>query len=221
MDWILIIVPFILIIASQAYINNSYKKYQKFNVKSGIKGHEVARKILDMNGLPRVNITNIGGNLTDNYNPRTNTISLSNGVYGGSDIASVAIAAHESCHVIQHKNRYPFMVIRSILVPIVNLTSKMGYIVLIIGLISSYLDVAMVGLILIGISLLFQLVTLPTEYNASRNAREQLVILGIIDKEELPLVRSMLNAAAFTYLASFFASLMQMLRLFLNINKRR
>lgn len=220
MDLILILVPFALILASQAYIKNAYKRYEEIGNKKNINGYEVARKILDSNDLYDVSIEKISGQLTDNYNPKTNTVYLSDDIYSNKSIASIAVAAHECCHVIQHKERYFFIVIRSFLVPVINLTSKLGYIVLIIGLIASYFDIAMIGLILMCGALFFQLVTLPTEYNASRNARNELLKLGLIDKSEIKLVKSMLDAAALTYLASFFASMMQMLRLFLNINRR-
>jgi len=220
MDLLLIIIPFILILASQAYIKNSYKKYEAIDTRNKINGFQVAREILDNNDLSDVNIKRISGTLTDNYNPKDNTIYLSTEIYSESSIASVAVAAHESCHVIQHKNKYIFIVLRSFLVPVVNITSKLGYIILIVGILASYFDIAMIGLILMGGALIFQLITLPTEYNASNNAKKQLIKLGIITKGELPLVKSMLNAAALTYLASFFASFLQMLRLFLNINRR-
>lgn len=220
MDWILIIVPFILILASQAYIKGAYNKYKEIIIKSGITGGEVARRILDKNGLNNVKIAIMQGELTDNYNPKTNTINLSRDIYEGNSIASVSVAAHECGHVLQHKNKYIFMSIRSLLVPVVNFSSKFGYVVLIIGLVSSYFDIAMIGLVLIGVALIFQLITLPTEYNASSNARKELVSMNVVDNSEISLVKSMLNAAAFTYLASFFASVLQILRLFLNINRR-
>lgn len=220
MDLLLIIIPFILIIASQSYINRAYARFSDVEIKNGISGKEVARKILDANGLDDIKITKVIGVLTDNYNPKTKTVSLSEGIYNGTSIASTAVAAHECCHVIQHKEKYAFIVMRSILVPIINITSKLGYIVLIIGVIASILDLALVGLILMGSALIFQLVTLPTEFNASKNATKQLLKLSIINKDELVQVKAMLNAAAMTYLASFFASMAQMLRLFLNLNRR-
>ena len=220
MDILLIIVPFILILLSQAYINNAYKKYDNVRVKSNITGYDAARKVLDSNGLNDVKIVKVNGTLTDNFNPKTNTISLSSNVYENSSIASVAVAAHESSHVIQHKEKYTFIVLRSMLVPIISITSKLGYIVLIIGFLADIFDVALLGLILMCGALLFQLITLPTEFDASKRARKKLLELNIITNDELPKVRSMLNAAAMTYLASFFASMLQMLRLFLNINRR-
>lgn len=220
MDILLIIVPFILIILSQAYINNAYKKYNDIDVTSKTTGHDTARNILDENHLEDVKIVSVNGTLTDNFNPSTNTISLSNDVYNGTSIASVSVAAHEACHVIQHKEKYAFIVMRSFLVPIINITSKLGYIVMIIGIIASVFDLAMIGLIFMCGALLFQIITLPTEFNASKRARNKLLELKIINNDELPLVKNMLDAAAMTYLASFFASMTQMLRLFLNLNRR-
>ena len=219
MNLILIILPIVLILLSQAYINTSYRKYSRVSVKSKITGASVARMILDKNGLIDVEVVKISGELTDNFNPRTNVVSLSSEVYSGNSIASVAVAAHECGHVIQHKEKYAFIVLRSILVPVVNLTTNLGYIIMLIGIFASVFDIAMVGFILMCASLLFQLVTLPTEFNASKRGRNILLELNVITNDELPHVKSMLNAAAMTYLASFFASITQMLRLFLSINR--
>ena len=219
MNLILIILPIVLILLSQAYINTSYKKYSRVSVKSKITGASVARMILDKNGLNDVEVVKISGELTDNFNPRTNVVSLSSEVYSGNSIASVAVAAHECGHVIQHKEKYAFIVLRSILVPVVNLTTNLGYIIMLIGIFSSVFDMAMIGFIMMCASLLFQLVTLPTEFNASKRGRNILLELNVITNDELPYVKSMLNAAAMTYLASFFASITQMLRLFLSINR--
>lgn len=219
MNLILIILPIVLILLSQAYINTSYRKYSRVSVKSKITGASVARTILDKNGLNDVEVVKISGELTDNFNPRTNVVSLSSEVYSGNSIASVAVAAHECGHVIQHKEKYAFIVLRSILVPVVNLTTNLGYIIMLIGIFASVFDMAMVGFIMMCASLLFQLVTLPTEFNASKRGRNILLELNVITNDELPYVKSMLNAAAMTYLASFFASITQMLRLFLSINR--
>jgi len=221
MDLILIVIPLILVGLSQWYINSSYSKYSKYKVESRVTGSEVARKILDANGLSNVKIVKIEGTLTDNFNPTNNTVSLSSDIYDDSNIASVSVAAHECGHVIQHKVKYAPIVIRSAIIPFVNFASKAGYIIMIIGLLASILNVAMFGLILMCATLLFQLVTLPTEFDASKRGREQLLKLGLITKKELPNVKSMLYSAAMTYLASFFASFSQMLRLFLQINRRK
>ncbi|MBQ1812853.1 MAG: zinc metallopeptidase [Bacilli bacterium] len=220
MELLLIIIPIILIMLSQWYINSSYAKYNEYEVDSGKTGAEAAKEILDANGLSNVKIVKIEGTLTDHFDPRTNTVSLSNDIYSGSSVAAVAVAAHECGHVIQHKEKYAPIVIRSALVPVVNIASKLGYAIMVAGVLASIFNMALIGLILMCATLIFQLVTLPTEFDASNRAKKQLVKLGIITKKELSNVSSMLYAAAMTYLASFFASFAQMLRLFLQINRR-
>lgn len=220
MDLLLIIVPFILILLSQGYINSSYRKYSNFEIKSNISGSEATKMILEKYNLDKkIKISKVSGTLTDNFNPRSNVISLSSDIYSEKSIASVAVAAHECGHVLQHEEKYFFIMLRSILVPIVNFSSKFGYIIMILGVLFSALDLAMIGLIFMSLALVFQLVTLPTEFDASKRAKNELAALGIISKEEEPMVKDMLRAAAFTYLASFFANLAQMLRLFLNLRR--
>lgn len=217
MNFWFVIVPIILVIASDAYINSCYKKYSNTNVNSRISGSDVARKILDENNLRKVKIGRIGGVLTDNFNSRTNRVSLSDHVYEDHTIASVAVAAHECGHVMQHKEKYFFIVLRSILAPVISFSSKIGYIVMVIGVFASVFDVVIFGLILMSLALVFQLITLPCEFDASRRAKKELVRLKIIDKSEYDSVDTMLRSAAFTYVASFFASLLQMIGLFLRL----
>lgn len=220
MDILLIIIPFILIIASQSYINSSYKKYSIYDIKSKMNGYDATKKILESHGIDKkISVKKVAGTLTDNFNPRINVISLSSDIYSDSSIASVAVAAHECGHVLQHEEKYFFIMLRSMLVPVVNFSSKFGYVVLILGIIFSIFDFAMLGLILMSMALVFQLITLPTEFDASKRAADELVKLGVISNDELPQVKKMLRAAAYTYLASFFANLAQMLRLFLNLRR--
>ena len=220
MDILLIIIPFILIIASQSYINSSYKKYSIYDIKSKMNGYDATKKILESHGIDKkISVKKVAGTLTDNFNPRINVISLSSDIYSDSSIASVAVAAHECGHVLQHEEKYFFIMLRSMLVPVVNFSSKFGYVILILGIIFSIFDFAMLGLILMSMALVFQLITLPTEFDASKRAADELVKLGVISNDELPQVKKMLRAAAYTYLASFFANLAQMLRLFLNLRR--
>lgn len=221
MEILLIILPVILMFASQAWINGAYNKYKLIKSKNGASGYEAARKILDLNGLEKIKITKISGTLSDHYDPKKEVVSLSSDVYDGTSIASIAIAAHECGHVIQHKSKYIPIIIRSALVPVVNLTSKIGYIMLAIGLFSELLNLAYIGLILMCGSLLFQIVTLPVELDASRRAKKILLEQNIILNTEKNGVENMLNSAAFTYLASFFVTLMQIARILININRRR
>lgn len=217
MEIFCIVVPIILVFAAEAYINSAYKKYSNTNVSSRITGAMAARKILDANNLKNVKIGKISGVLTDNFNSKTNKISLSNLVYSDHTIASVAVAAHECGHVIQHKEKFFFIVLRSILVPIVNFSSNFGYIILVIGVLASAFDMVVIGLILMSMALVFQLITLPCEFDASRRAKKELVRLNIIDESEYSDVDAMLRSAAFTYVASFFANILQMIGLILRL----
>lgn len=217
MNLMLILIPTALILLSQFYINHTYKKYSMVDIKSKYSGKDVTQKILEKNNIKNVKIKKISGALTDHFNPKTGEINLSEDIYNDSSVASVAVAAHECGHVIQHKEKYFFIILRSMLVPIVNISSKLGYIILIIGFLSSVLDLALIGLILMCFALLFQLVTLPTEFNASKRAIDELLSLNIITNQEKPMVKKMLLSAALTYVASFFANILEMLRLFLAI----
>lgn len=217
MNLMLILIPTALILLSQFYINSTYKKYSMVDIKSKYSGKDVTQKILEKNNIKNVKIKKISGALTDHFNPKTGEINLSEDIYNDSSVASVAVAAHECGHVIQHKEKYFFIILRSMLVPIVNISSKLGYIILIIGFLSSVLDLALIGLILMCFALLFQLVTLPTEFNASKRAIDELLSLNIITNQEKPMVKKMLLSAALTYVASFFANILEMLRLFLVI----
>ena len=217
MNLMLILIPTALILLSQFYINSTYKKYSMVDIKSKYSGKDVTQKILEKNNIKNVKIKKISGALTDHFNPKTGEINLSEDIYNDSSVASVAVAAHECGHVIQHKEKYFFIILRSMLVPIVNISSKLGYIILIIGFLSSVLDLALIGLILMCFALLFQLITLPTEFNASKRAIDELLSLNIITNQEKPMVKKMLLSAALTYVASFFANILEMLRLFLAI----
>ena len=217
MNLMLILIPTALILLSQFYINSTYKKYSMVDIKSKYSGKDVTQKILEKNNIKNVKIKKISGALTDHFNPKTGEINLSEDIYNDSSVASVAVAAHECGHVIQHKEKYFFIILRSMLVPIVNISSKLGYIILIIGFFFFFLDLALIGLILMCFALLFQLVTLPTEFNASKRAIDELLSLNIITNQEKPMVKKMLLSAALTYVASFFANILEMLRLFLAI----
>lgn len=222
-DWtyILVIIGTIITLIAQFFVNSSYNKYKQRINSTGITGREVARKILDANGLSNVDILEVAGTLTDHYDPRNKTVNLSTDIYKDSSIASIAVAAHECGHAIQDKVGYVFLRIRHMLVPTVNLCSKLGYVVIFIGLLLGTYELAMVGLILLLAILLFQLVTLPVEFNASKRALEQLRVLNLADDIGQNGVKSMLTAAAMTYVASVASTLLQLLRMFIIISSRR
>lgn len=222
-DWtyILVIIGTIITLIAQFFVNSSYNKYKQRGNSNGITGREVARKILDANGLSDVKVLEVAGTLTDHYNPTKKTVNLSTDIYKDSSIASIAVAAHECGHAIQDKVGYVFLRIRHALVPTVNLCSKLGYVVIGIGLLFGTYKLAMIGLIMLGAILLFQLVTLPVEFNASKRAMEELRDLNLADDIGQNGVKSMLSAAAMTYVASLASTLLQLLRMFIIISSRR
>lgn len=212
---------FLITFIAQIYVNNSYNKYKYQSLRKRITGAEVARNILDKNGLQNIKIKEVRGNLTDHYDPSKKVVSLSTDIYNGDTIAAASVAAHECGHAIQHKEGYTFLKIRSFLVPFVNFSTKIGYLVVIIGIIFSFPEIAIIGLILLLGMLLFQLITLPVEFNASSRAKKQLTNLNIVDNDELKDSNTMLKAAALTYVASLVTTLLQILRLALIVFGRR
>lgn len=214
-NYFLIFLGFIITLAAQLYISYSYKKYKDIENKNNLTGFEIARKILDSNNLKDVHIVEINGELNDHYDPSRKVVRLSNDVFNGTSIAASAVAAHECGHAIQDKDNYIYMKIRSKLVPAVNFSSKLGYFVIFIGILFSLLDLVMFGIILLLVILLFQLVTLPVEFDASRRALIQLNKLNLLKKEETKNSKSMLQAAALTYVASLVTTILEILRLFL------
>ncbi len=212
-----------LIITSiaQLYINSSYSKYKGINTKKGKHGCDVAREILNKNGLNNVNVEQVTGALTDHYDPKTKTVRLSTDIFSGTSIASASVAAHECGHAIQDKVGYTPMIMRSKLVPVVNFATKIGYIVIALGLILGALKLARIGIIMLLSMLLFQLVTLPVEFDASRRGKRELKDLSILDNKEQSGASTMLKAAAFTYVASVLSTILQILRLFLIVSSRR
>ena len=222
-DWtyILVIIGAGITLIAQFLINNRYNKYKNVRSSYNVTGKDVARKILDANGLSDIDVLEVAGNLTDHYDPTKNTVNLSTDIYKDSSIASIAVAAHECGHAIQDKVGYNFLRLRHMMVPTVNFSSKIGYLVIVIGLLLGTFKLAMIGLLLLCATLVFQLVTLPVEFNASRRSMEELRKLNLVDNSDANGVKSMLTAAAMTYVASLASTLLQMLRLFITIWGRR
>ncbi len=211
----LAIIGFIIVLGAQASVSGAYRKYRKVKIKKGLTGFEVARQILDKNGLNDIHIVEVKGNLTDHYDPRRKVVRLSHEIFHGNSVASVAIAAHEVGHALQDKNNYLFLKIRAFLVPIVNFISYLGYFALFVSIFAGLTSYLMVGIIIILATILFQFVTLPVEFDASKRAKVELVNLGIIDQSESKDASSMLRAAAMTYVAGLISSLLSLLRLVL------
>lgn len=211
----LVIIAFLVTLVADIYLRTRYSKYKKIKIKKGITGAEAAREILKSNGLEDVYVVETKGYLTDHYDPRAKVVRLSTDIYNGDSVASVSVAAHECGHAVQDKDGYFFLKFRSFLVPIVNFSSKFGYFAVIIGLIFGSTDLAWFGIFLLVAILLFQLITLPVEFNASKRGKEFLSNLKIVYNSEKSMVRSMLGAAAMTYVASLVSTLLEILRLVL------
>ena len=220
MELIILIPIIVLPILAQALVTSTYNKYAKIENSIHISGKEVARKILDSNGLSNVTIAEISGNLTDHYDPRKKHINLSTKIYKDQSISSVSVAAHECGHAIQDKEAYSFMRLRSSLVPVVNFTSRFATIFIVLGFVMEFLNLIYIGIALLSVGLLFQLITLPVEFDASRRGKKELKKLGLITNKDTKGSKKVLNAAAFTYVASFLASALQVARLVL-ISRRR
>ena len=216
---ILIFIGLGISLIAQIVVTTSYSKYKKIQNSKDITGFEAARKILDENGLQNIMILETKGNLSDHYDPTRKVIKLSTDIYHGTSIASSSVSAHECGHAIQDKVGYKPMRIRSKIVPTVNICSKLGYIAIILGAIFSY-QLIEIGIILLATILAFELITLPVEFNASKRALQELEKYNLVDNEEKEKAKSMLSAAAFTYVASLITSFLQILRLVLIFSRR-
>lgn len=218
--YILVLIGFLITLIAQIFVNSSYKKYKKVNTKSGLQGFEVARRILDMNGLHNVDVVETKGELTDHYDPTRKVVRLSTDIFHGATVASSSVAAHECGHAVQDKEGYFFLRLRASLVPVVNISSKVGYFAIVIGLLFGALNLVWLGIFLELAILFFQLITLPVEFNASKRAAEFLKKEALIEAREQSGSKKMLNAAALTYVASVVATLLQVLRLVLMVSSR-
>ena len=192
----------------------------KVNTKEKKTGFEVARKILDDNGLEDIYIVEVPGNLTDHYDPRRKTIRLSRDIFHGTTIAANAVAAHEVGHALQYKEGYTPIKIRNTILPLANFGSRAGYIIIFISFILGLTKFLWLGIALIGFMLLFQLITLPVEFNASSRAKKQLKKYHFLTDGELDGANTMLSAAAMTYVASVLTAILEILRLILIANSR-
>ena len=216
----ILIISLIITLSAQAFVSMTYSKTRKIKNINNLTGADVARQILDKNGLSKVQVVETPGSLSDHYDPRSKVVRLSSEVYHSPSIASVAVAAHECGHAIQDKDGYIFMNIRSAIVPLVNFASYAGYFAIMIGFFASAMNLVWFGIIMECVILLFQLITLPVEFNASSRALKQIKELNFLDKKEYRKGKSMLTAAAMTYVASVATTLLEIFRLGLMANRR-
>jgi Zn-dependent membrane protease YugP len=219
---LLIIIGVVISMWASWYVNHSFKKYDQFTSRRGISGAQAARFILDTAGLQDVEIKQVSGNLTDNYNPGDKTLNLSESTYDSTSVAAIGVAAHECGHAIQDQKNYVPMRIRSAIVPAVNLGSNASFPLILLGMILGMNHtLIMIGIWLFALVVLFQVVTLPVEFNASRRAVSILASGNMLDSDEVPMVRHVLTAAALTYVAAALSSALQLLRLILIFGNNR
>ncbi|WP_026255025.1 zinc metallopeptidase [Terrisporobacter glycolicus] len=216
----LLIPAILLTLYAQYKVSSTTNRFFNVRANRGYTGENTARKILDSNGLYNVRIEMVGGRLSDHYDPRSKVLRLSQDVYNGTSITSVAVAAHECGHAIQHAHGYAPLNIRSSLVPVVNFASNMSWILIMIGFFTTRGIFLQIGILLFSASVLFQIVTLPVEFNASSRALTQITSLGIVDDREVRQSRKVLQAAALTYVAAAVTAILQLLRLLMIANNR-
>lgn len=216
---------FIVMMLTQWYVNSTYSKWGRVASRSGLNGAEVARRLVERGGLTDVQIEQVGGRLSDHYDPRSKTLRLSAGVAQGASVASIAVAAHELGHAVQDREDYFPLRLRSALVPAVNIGSYLGWFLIIIGFALRFTELAWLGVAVFAGGAVFALATLPVELNASARAKQLLTTAGIIsDENERAGVNSVLNAAALTYVAALFTAILQLLyygSLVLGMGRRR
>lgn len=214
-DWtiILLLIGMALSLLASARLKGTFATYRRIRSASGMTGAQAAQRILSMAGIYDVEVVPISGELTDHYDPRTKRVCLSQPIYGQTSLAAVGVAAHECGHAIQHATHYAPLNIRSAIVPIANIGSTLSWPLFLIGLLMSYQPLLTAGIILFSGAVLFQLVTLPVEFNASSRALQLLNTDGILQPQEVSGARKVLSAAALTYVAALAASVLQLLRL--------
>ena len=220
--YIFLVLPAVIFaLWAQFNVKSTFSKYSRIASRSGMTGFDSARRILDANGLGDVRIAHVSGDLTDHYNPTDNTIYLSDSVYSSNSAAAIGVAAHEAGHAVQHATGYTPIKIRSAIIPITNIGSNLAMPLIILGIILSFPTLAYIGVAAFGLSTLFQLVTLPVEFDASGRALRALE--GTLDGDDLSSARKVLRAAALTYVAALAVSLVNLLRLLIMVagNDRR
>ena len=198
---------------AQAKVSSTYNRYKKITSHSGYTGAQFARKMLNDNGLYDVTITQISGRMSDHYDPRANQVRLSAEVYNGTSIASLGIAAHEVGHAVQHATNYFPLTVRNLVVPVTNFSSSIYMLFIFIGIIMNSFSMIQFGIMLFAVIVIFQVITLPVEFNASRRAIATLGGDGVLDAEELSGAKRVLGAAAMTYVAAMVTAVLQLLQL--------
>ena len=225
--YLILVLPAVLLaLWASARVNSTFRRYQNQLSRRRITGADAARTVLDANGLHNVRIERISGNLTDHYDPRDNVIRLSDNVYSSTSTAAIGVASHEAGHAVQYATNYAPIRLRAAIIPITNIGSRLALPLVLIGLIfmaygQAFVTVAYIGIACFALSVVFQLVTLPTEFNASRRALAAIESCHLLEEDEMVGARKTLSAAAMTYVAALAVSLAQLLRLLLLVGGRR
>lgn len=222
--YILVMIGAVICMIASARVKGTFNKYSQLRSMSGMNGAQVAQRVLQAAGIYDVQVRHVSGSLTDHYDPRTKTVNLSDPVYNATSVAALGVAAHECGHAIQHAKSYAPLSIRSALVPVANFGSMLAWPVILIGLLFNTRSSGLIidiGILLFSAAVLFQLVTLPVEFDASRRALVMLRTQGILADDELRYTRRVLKSAALTYVASAAAAILQLLRIILITNGRR
>lgn len=222
--YILVLIGAVICMIASTRVRTTFNKYSKYHSMSGMTGAQAAERILRSAGIYDVQIRHVSGELTDHYDPRTKTVNLSDSVYNSTSVAAVGVAAHECGHVIQHDTNYAPLTFRTTLVPIANIGSTLAWPVILIGLLinsRSSMMIIDIGIILFSLAVLFQLVTLPVEFDASGRALRLLQEQGILGSDEIVYTRKVLSAAALTYVASAASAILQLFRIILLFGGRR
>ena len=216
--YVMVLIGVVICMLASANVNRTFQKYSRIRSHSGMTGREAAERLLHANGIYDVTVQHVAGNLTDHYDPRNKTLNLSDSTYASTSVAAIGVAAHECGHAVQHANGYAPLKIRGSLVPVANFGSTLAWPLILIGfLIQGNASVLLInlGILLFSAAVLFQIVTLPVEFNASSRALKSLETNGILYTEEVADTRKVLRAAALTYVASAAAAILQLLRLVL------
>ena len=217
---LLVLLPLLLGLIAQSRVQAVYEKYSKIPTRVGLPASLAVKQLLDQGGAGHVTISRVDGQLTDHFDPGTDTLRLSEGVYNSASVAALGIAAHEAGHALQKQEHYPFLALRTLMVPTVNFGSRLAWPVFMLGLILSFRPLLTAGIALFAVVVIFSLITLPVELNASHRAQRLLAEGGYLTNEEEKGVQHVLTAAAMTYVVSFLSAFMQFLRLVL-LSRRR
>ena len=219
--YVLIVLPaVILAMWASANVNSTFKKYSKVPSSSGYTGMDAARRILDANGLTNIRIEHVSGNLTDHYDPKAGVIRLSDAVYANNSAAAIGVAAHEAGHAVQHAEKYAPLVIRNAIIPICSIGSNLAMPLIILVLVLDMFGLCYIGILAFGLAALFQLITLPVEFNASRRALSALESSGRFSDTDLKNAGKTLRAAALTYVAALAVALANLLRIIVIVGGR-